>query len=146
MGGTVSLNVLVVDDSAVLRAMVIRSLQMSGLPLDQVHQAGDGAAGLRVLKDYSIDLALVDINMPVMSGQEMIERLRLIPAFADLPVVVVSTDSTQARREALEAHRVTYLPKPFTPEQLRQTVLITMGIANAGICATGFAAGGDLDF
>jgi two-component system, chemotaxis family, chemotaxis protein CheY len=142
----VSLNVLVVDDSAVLRAMVIRSLQMSGLPLGEVYQAGDGAAGLLVLGGHSIDLALVDINMPVMSGQEMIEQLRNNPELADLPVIVVSTDSTQARRESLEALGVAYLPKPFTPEQLRQTVLTTMGIANAGICTSGVAPCGDLDF
>jgi two-component system, chemotaxis family, chemotaxis protein CheY len=142
----VSLNVLVVDDSAVLRAMVIRSLQMSGLPLGEVYQAGDGAAGLLALGSHRIDLALVDINMPVMSGQEMIEQLRRNPELAELPVIVVSTDSTQARRESLEAHDVAYLPKPFTPEQLRQTVLTTMGIANAGICTNGVAPCGDLDF
>ena len=141
-----SVNVLVVDDSAVLRAMIIRTLQLSGVPLGEVHQAGDGAEGLLKLRDHWIDLALIDINMPVMTGQEMIERIRADPDTAVLPVIVVSTDSTEARRAALSAHGVAYVHKPFTPEQLRDAALKAMGIEHVDFSGISTAAGGDLDF
>ena len=68
-----SLNVLVVDDSAVMRAMIIKTLRLSGLPLGEVHEAANGQEGLGTLDEHWIDLVLVDINMPVMNGEEMIE-------------------------------------------------------------------------
>ena len=71
-----TLNVLVVDDSAVMRAMVIKSLRLSGLPLNAVHEAGNGEEALQVLDAQWIDLALVDINMPVMNGEELLTRVR----------------------------------------------------------------------
>lgn len=141
-----SMNVLVVDDSAVLRAMIIRSLQMSGVALGEVHQAGDGAAGLELLGRHWIDLALVDINMPVMTGQEMIEAIRASADTATLPIIVVSTDSTQARREALLRYDVTYVHKPFTPEQLRDAISQATGIDHADFIASIAAADGDFDF
>jgi two-component system, chemotaxis family, chemotaxis protein CheY len=142
----VPVNVLVVDDSAVLRSMVIRTLRISGLPLGEVHQAGDGAVGLELLDANWIDLALIDINMPVMSGQEMIERIRANPESAGLPIIVVSTDCTEARRQALDVHGVAYVQKPFTPEQLRDAALNAMGLDHADICGNGTAPGGDFDF
>jgi len=121
-------NVLVVDDSEVMRAMVVKTLRLSGIPLGEVHHAGNGADGLVVLENHWIDLALVDINMPVMRGEEMIERIRDNPATADLPIVVVSTESSEARIAQLRARGVEFVHKPFTPEALRATVLRITGI------------------
>ena len=71
-----SINVLVVDDSAVMRSMIIRTLRMSGVPVAEIYEAADGVEGLEQLSQNWIDLALVDINMPVMNGEEFIERVR----------------------------------------------------------------------
>lgn len=121
------MNVLVVDDSAVMRAMIIRTLKLSGLPLEGVLQAGDGAAGLQVMRQEAVDLALVDLNMPVMSGEEMIQRARETPALAHIPIVIVSTDSSQQRADALKHPRTDFVHKPFTPELLRQTIVRLTG-------------------
>ena len=83
-------NVLVVDDSAVMRQMVVRTLKMSGLPLGTVLEAGNGEEGLFVLQDQWVDLLLLDINMPVMNGEEMLRRIRASPETEKLPVIVVS--------------------------------------------------------
>ena len=123
-----SLNILVVDDSSVMRKMIVRTLEMSGLPLGEVHQAPDGATALALLDAHWIDLALVDIHMPVMDGEEMIARVRATPDIADLPIVVVSSESSQARIERLRPRVAGFVHKPFTPEGLRQTVNRVLGL------------------
>ena len=55
-----ALNVLVVDDSGVMRAMILRTLEMSGIDLGQVHQAANGREALAVLEEHWVDMALVD--------------------------------------------------------------------------------------
>ena len=124
-----SLNILVVDDSSVMRRMIVRTLEMSGLPLGEVHQAPDGARALALLDQHWIDLALVDIHMPVMDGEEMIARVRATPNIADLPIVVVSSESSEARIEALRERVAGFVHKPFTPEGLRATVNQVLGLA-----------------
>ena len=120
-------NVLIVDDSAVMRAMVIKSLALCGVPLGQVHQAGDGAQALRLLEQHRVDLALVDMNMPVLSGEELLDRIRQNPETANLPVIVVSTESSNTRIALIERKNAAFVRKPFKPMALRETVLRVMG-------------------
>lgn len=122
-----ALNILVVDDSSVMRAIIIKTLRLSQLPLGEVHEANNGQDALRVVEGNWIDLALVDINMPVMDGEEMINRLRQNPATADLPVIIVSTEGSDTRKEALRRKGAGFVQKPFTPETLRDAVLGTLG-------------------
>ena len=122
-----SLNVLVVDDSAVMRSMVIKTLGLSGIATGEIHQACNGLEGLKLIEKNWIDLVLVDINMPVMNGQEMIEKLRANPDTADLPVIVVSTDGSAARVEMMQHHGARFVQKPFTAELLRDTILQVTG-------------------
>jgi two-component system, chemotaxis family, chemotaxis protein CheY len=126
-----ALNVLVVDDSAVMRSMLIRTLRLSGLPLTNVYQAGDGVAALATLAEHDVDLALVDINMPVMNGEQLIEQVRADGRLAGLAVVVVSTEGSETRISALKARGASFIHKPFTPEQVRSTVLRVLGVADA---------------
>lgn len=125
-----ALNVLVVDDSAVARAMIVRTLGLSGLELGDVHQAPDGAQGLASLETHWVDLVITDINMPVMNGQEMIDRMRANPAWADLPVLVISTEGSQARIEQLCGQGVRFVHKPFSPEAIRDAVGQIVGRCN----------------
>ena len=120
-------NVLVVDDSAVMRAMVIKTLNMSGLPIGEIHQASDGAEALRLLGEHWIDLALIDLNMPVMNGEELLDRVRRNPETADLAVVVVSTESSSTRIAALRQKGAGFVHKPFNPVALRDEVLRITG-------------------
>ena len=123
-----SLNILIVDDSATMRRMIARTLHLSGLPVDEVYEASNGREGLLVLAKNRIDLALVDINMPEMNGEEMIARIRQNPTFKDLAVVVVSTEGSTTRIASLLRNAaVGFVHKPFTPEHLNQVVYEVTG-------------------
>ncbi len=124
-------NVLVVDDSAVMRQMVVRTLKMSGLPLGTVLEAGNGEEGLFVLQDQWVDLLLLDINMPVMNGEEMLRRLRASPETEKLPVIVVSTEGSETRLAALHELGAAIVRKPFAPETLRDTIIRITGVSDA---------------
>lgn len=126
-----AINLLVVDDSAVMRSMLIRTLRLSGLPLTSVHQAGNGAEALRILGANDVDLALIDINMPVMNGEELIEKIRGDARLANVVLTVVSTEGSETRIESLRSKGVSFIHKPFTPEQIRATVLRILGVADA---------------
>ncbi|MCH7690136.1 MAG: response regulator [candidate division Zixibacteria bacterium] len=142
-----ALNVLVVDDSAVMRKMIIRSLQLSGLPIGRISEAGNGREGLEVLEQEWIDLALIDINMPVMNGEEMIEEIRGNEQTKDLPIIVVSTESSESRIEMLQKQGAGFVHKPFNPATLRETIMELTGVTHDdGKMPEEFDGGGSSDF
>ncbi|QTA81681.1 Chemotaxis protein [Desulfonema limicola] len=122
------INVLVVDDSSVMRAMILKTMRMSGLPLGTIHQAGNGKEGLDILQQNWIDLVVVDINMPVMNGEEMIDYMRGNPETRDISVIVISTEGSNTRIERLLNKGAAFIHKPFTPENIRDTVRELMGL------------------
>ncbi len=121
-----AINVLIVDDSAVMRAMILKSLKMSGLDLGDTFQAGNGQEGLDLLDQHWIDLVIVDINMPVMNGEEMIDRMRAKPETGDTPIVVISTEGSKARLDRLQEKGAAFIHKPFSPEKIRDTIKTMM--------------------
>lgn len=137
-----SLNVLIVDDSAAMRAIIQKTLQISGLEIGHVYQAKNGLEALELLEENWIDLALVDINMPVMDGETLINRVRENPDLAELPIVVVSTESSEARIIQLRSKDVEFIHKPFAPETLRETVFQLTGVENG----TSTLSSGGFDF
>ncbi|MDO8942701.1 MAG: response regulator, partial [Desulfobacterales bacterium] len=74
-----AVNVLIVDDSGVMRSMIQKTMKLSGLKLGEIHQAANGREGLELLERQWIDLVIADINMPVMTGEEMIEHMQANP-------------------------------------------------------------------
>lgn len=116
------MNILVVDDSSVMRQMIIKALNMSGLPLGEIHQAGNGREGLDALEQHWIDLVILDINMPAMNGEEMMNEMKKAPAHRDIPVVVVSTEGSATRIQRMQAMGARFVHKPFTPELIRDTI------------------------
>jgi len=124
----VALNVLVLDDSSVMRAMIIKTLKLTGVELGEIHQAENGQVALDLLDDHWVDLALVDINMPVMNGEEFISRVREDPTMSDLAVIVVSTESSETRIHNVKGLGASFVHKPFTPELLRACILEIIGV------------------
>lgn len=122
-----AVNVLVVDDSGVMRSMIVKTLRLSGLQIGEIHQAANGEEGLNALNDHWIDLVIVDINMPVMNGEEMIDHMQEDSAFNDVPVVVVSTEGSEIRVERLREKGARFIHKPFTPEMIRDTIKDLLG-------------------
>jgi two-component system, chemotaxis family, chemotaxis protein CheY len=126
----VSLNVLVADDSAVMRAMIIRILRLTGLSIGRIYEASNGQEAISALDATPVDLALVDINMPIMNGEEMIDRIRKNQATADLPIIVVSTESNIERVDRIRQRKVEFVHKPFTPEVLQRVLVQLTGVRN----------------
>jgi len=126
-----SLNVLIVDDSSVMRAMIIKTIRMSGLDLGDVFQAANGREGLDAARENWIDLVVADINMPVMNGEEMIDQMKADPELANLPKIVISTEGSATRIERLEKKGVKFIHKPFTPEIIRDAIQALTGIGDS---------------
>jgi len=123
-----SLNVLVVDDSAIIRKMIIKTLGLSGLPVGEVHEASNGQEGLDTLETQWVDLVFADLNMPVMDGEAMIDQLRTTDTWSDLAVIVVSTEGSETRINRLKEKGVEFIHKPFTPEEIRQVATNMLGL------------------
>jgi len=122
------MNILVVDDSSLTRRAITRIINMIGLDANQIFEAENGKEALKTLKEQNIDLVLADLNMPEMGGIEMIYHMRGDEATKDIPVVVVSTESSTTVIEGLLADGAKdYLHKPFTPEQFREVITQTVG-------------------
>ena len=115
--------ILVVDDSAMMRAMIKRALALTGLPIGEICEAADGQKALEVLTERHVDALFTDINMPVMTGIELLERIDGDRRWQDLVRVVISTDGSAARRGAAGALHVRfYVEKPFRPEVMRDVL------------------------
>jgi two-component system chemotaxis response regulator CheY len=122
-----AINILIVDDSGVMRSMVQKAMQLSGLAIGEVHQAGNGQEGLAVLEAHWIDLVVADINMPVMNGEEMIERMHAQPDLKAIPTIVISTEGSRTRIERLQRKGARFIHKPFSPEMIRDTLKEVLG-------------------
>ncbi len=116
-------NVLIVDDSSVMRKIVERCLRQSGVQIKTVHEANDGWEGLNVVNTTPLDLILCDINMPTMDGLEFLRILQTAEKNKGVPVVMITTEGSEDRvYEALSSGARGYIRKPFTPEQLKEQV------------------------
>ncbi|ACG73704.1 response regulator receiver protein [Anaeromyxobacter sp. K] len=108
--------VLVVDDSASVRLAERVVLTGAGY---EVLEAVDGQDALTKLAARPVQLVLTDLNMPNLDGVGLIRAVRTDPAHRLTPVVMVTTESEQARKlEGKAAGATGWIVKPFTPEQL----------------------------
>lgn len=124
-------NILVVDDSKTMRAVITKGLRAAGVPIDELHEAANGWEALTHLEAQWIDLVLTDLNMPEMNGMELVQEMAKGDTLQNTPVVVVSTEGSKTRIEELERHGIRgYLRKPFTPEDLKTTVEDILGVCH----------------
>ncbi len=125
--------ILIVDDSETIRSMLQRALGMTKLPVRKILQAQNGKYAMSLLESNWIDIIFSDINMPQMNGIEMINTMLDHPEYKEIPVVVVSTEGSSTRIEELQKKGIKgYLRKPFTPEDIRDVIMETLGGWNAG--------------
>jgi len=117
------INVLIVDDSSTMRAFIRRTLASTQLSLGDIFEAGNGREGLAQMEAHWMDLVLADLNMPDMTGVEMIERMAANPMLSSLPVVVVSSEGDQAVLDSLARKGVReFIHKPFQASLLQDVV------------------------
>ncbi len=123
---------LVTDDSSTTRAIIKRTITLSGVSVGQILEASDGLQALNKLRADKVDLLFLDLNMPNMNGLELITEMRVDSRMARIPICVVSSEATDSRREQLSELGVQgYIKKPFTPEQIRGVIQSVLTIAVA---------------
>lgn len=114
-------SLMIVDDSATMRKIIMRTVRMSGLEFERTEEAGSGVEALEKLKTGPIDVVLCDINMPEMNGTEMVKKARELANCARTKIVMVSTESAQDLIDRVIADGADgYITKPFTPEQFQE--------------------------
>jgi two-component system chemotaxis response regulator CheY len=112
--------ILVIDDSASLRQVVKMALTGAGY---DVLEAGDGKAALALLDGRQVNMAVCDINMPVMNGIEFVKAAKQLPAYKFMPILMLTTESQDSKKEEGKAAGAkAWMVKPFSPTQLVSAV------------------------
>ena len=120
-----TVNVMIVDDSAVMRKILERSLRQTQVVVGNVLEAGDGVEALEKLgSDSNVHVIFSDVNMPNMDGLEFLRRLKgSADSLKKIPVVMVTTEGTESKvMEALSLGAAGYIRKPFTPIQMHEAL------------------------
>jgi two-component system, chemotaxis family, chemotaxis protein CheY len=127
------INILIVDDSAMMRSLIKRAVTLSGAAISTLHEAANGQEALAVLEQHPLDVVFTDINMPVMNGMELLQAMvGRGDRWAHIKRVIVSTDGSHARRDLVKDLRVeTYVEKPFVPEVIRD---VLQHVAEHAVC------------
>lgn len=112
---------LLVDDSSVMRGIIVRVLREAGLADDGVVEASDGVEALRRIgTDPTIGLVLSDVHMPGMNGLDFLRTLRERRTKSELPVLLLTTaDSQTLAASALVDGANGWLQRPFTADSVR---------------------------
>lgn len=118
------MTILVVDDSRIMRNIIKNSLsqipRFSGV---DYLEAGDGAEAWKVIESKQIDLLLLDWNMPLLNGIELVKRIRSDTRFKVLPIVMITSEAAKYNViEAVKAGVNDYLVKPVTDRSLLEKI------------------------
>lgn len=119
-------SVLIAEDSATMRAFIVSTIEEIGE--FNIIEAESGFEALKALPRNKFDLIITDINMPDINGLELINFVKKNPSYLSIPLIIISTESSEKDREkglALGADE--YITKPFKPEVLQQKVRKYLG-------------------
>ena len=125
-------NILVVDDSETMRAVIKKTVAMSGVHIGELLEASNGKEALQILEDMWMDVVLTDINMPEMGGVEFLREVKSNEVLRNIPVIFISTESSQTRvDEVAHLGAAAYVKKPFQPEKIKEILLDVLNKAYA---------------
>jgi two-component system, chemotaxis family, chemotaxis protein CheY len=128
-------NILVVDDSQTMRAVLTKTICMAGLEMGTVFEAENGREALDILEKEWVDIVFADINMPVMNGVEMVKEMQKLGYMESTPVVIISTEGSKTRLDTLRDMGVRgFLRKPVSPELFKSVVdgVLSGSVEDAG--------------
>ena len=121
-------NVLIVDDSSSMRAIVKKIIKVSGFNVGKFLDASDGKEALKVLADEWVDIVLTDINMPNVNGMELMAEMKKDELLRSIPVVMITTEGGEKKmQEAMDLGASGYVKKPFLPEDIKRTLISIIG-------------------
>ena len=119
------MNILVVDDSKIMRNIIKNTLRYSGNKYKEVNffEAQDGVTAFREITDNSIDLMLLDWNMPRLNGLDLVRKLRKLDPFKDLPIIMITSEAAKYNViEAVKAGVSDYIVKPVPEKKLIEKI------------------------
>jgi two-component system, chemotaxis family, chemotaxis protein CheY len=120
-----SKSIMTVDDSASVRQMVSFTLKQAGY---EIREAADGKDALGQLNHAPVQMVITDLNMPNLDGIGLIRALRSMAAYKFIPIVMLTTESQDAKKQEGKAAGATgWIVKPFRPEQLLAVVKKVLG-------------------
>ena len=124
-------NVLIVDDSATMRALIRKVLVISGFDIGEYYEGANGQEALGVLEHNWVDVILSDINMPGMDGTVLVKTLKDHKLWRNIPVVLITTESRpEVINPFLNLGVQDYIQKPFRPETIRKKLTGILGEAH----------------
>jgi len=116
-----NLKILIVDDFATMRKVIRNLLKQGGF--ENIVEAEDGAAALKILKSQPVDFIISDWNMPNMSGLELLKAVRADDELKALPFLMVTAEALKDNVvAAVKAGVSNYIVKPFTAEVLNEKI------------------------
>jgi two-component system chemotaxis response regulator CheY len=116
-----NLKILIVDDFATMRKVIRNLLKQGGF--ENVAEAEDGMAALKVLKSQPVDFVISDWNMPNMSGLELLKAVRADEELKEMPFLMVTAEALKDNVvAAVKAGVSNYIVKPFTAEVLNEKI------------------------
>lgn len=130
-------NVLIVDDSSPMRAIIRKTVRISGFSIGECYEASNGQEAIDILKDHWVDLVITDYNMPEMNGMELLTHMKKDELLSAVPVVVVTTEGSERMiDEFMKNGAAGYIQKPFVPEDLKKKLNNIMGEPEDGFKST----------
>jgi two-component system, chemotaxis family, chemotaxis protein CheY len=117
-------NILIVDDSSVVRKIIRRAISNTQLEIGEIHEAGDGVEAMNILRQHTFDAVLTDLNMPNMNGRELLAAIKAEPQWKDLPVMLITTETRlDDVLDAVNKGATGYIKKPFTPSDIENKLI-----------------------
>ncbi|HOC59457.1 MAG: response regulator [Syntrophaceae bacterium] len=142
-----SFNVLIVDDSNSMRAVIKKIVTISGFKMDSCLEAGNGRQAMELLADNWVDVIISDINMPEVSGLELLDQLSKNETLKEIPVIMITTEGSEQRmQEAFARGAKGFIKKPFLPEEIKKVLYNVIGVGDDGQYEEDSRNDDDLDF
>lgn len=116
------INVLVVENNDRMRSKINDTLTKMDIGIKEIYQAENRKKGLELLKKHTIDLMLIDIDMPVMNGLEMLGRIRSDPNMSEVSTIVLTSRRELKLLKAITNSGLGYIHKPFSWRMFRKKV------------------------
>ncbi len=128
-----SFNILIVDDSRSMCAVIEKIVSISGFKMDHCFKAGNGREALNILAKEWVDVIISDINMPEMNGLEFLGELKKDSLLRAIPVIVISTEGSEERIQSVfDLGAKDFIKKPFLPEEIKKVLYEVIGVSNEG--------------
>ena len=123
MNKQLPITVLLVDDSQITLSIIEKTIRIAGFPIKAIFHASNGHEAYDIIKTRKIDLVISDIIMPVMTGVELVNKLKANGYTKKLRIIVISSEGSKTKIEELKANGISgFLRKPFKPEDVKELI------------------------